>query len=124
MKKFDVKGMSCAACAAGIERVTRAVKGVNNAEVSLMGKCMTVDYDGNAETENEFLAAVKKLGYTIGDYKNVTADRDKAVFVVYNLSSRADVFRYGRNVGAARAAARILSYIAGGVRARADSDKL
>lgn len=77
IKKYSVGGMSCAACAAGIERVMRAVKGVNNAEVSLMGKCMTVDYDGNADTENEFLAAVKKLGYTIGDYKNVTADRDK-----------------------------------------------
>lgn len=80
IKKYAVGGMSCAACAAGIERVTRAVKGVRNAEVSLMGKCMTVDYDGNAVTESEIFSAVKKLGYTIGDYKNATAgsDKDKA----------------------------------------------
>ena len=42
--KFDVSGMTCAACSARVEKVTRAVPGVTSAEVNLLaGK---FHYDG------------------------------------------------------------------------------
>ena len=44
-EKFSVTGMSCAACSAGIERTVKRLHGVKNAEVSLMGESMVVEYD-------------------------------------------------------------------------------
>lgn len=57
--------MTCSACSSGIERVVGKMDGVNKVEVSLMGKCMTVDYDESAVTEQAIFDAVKSLGYGV-----------------------------------------------------------
>ena len=62
-EKFSISGMSCAACSAGIEKTVNALKGVKQADVSLMGECMTVDYDANALSQQEIMQAVLDLGY-------------------------------------------------------------
>ena len=41
--KFNVTGMTCAACSARVEKVTRAVAGVEKAEVNLLGGTMQVE---------------------------------------------------------------------------------
>ena len=41
--KFNVTGMTCAACSARVEKVTNAVDGVQKAEVNLLGGTMMVD---------------------------------------------------------------------------------
>ena len=41
--KFNVTGMTCAACAARVEKVTNGVDGVNKAEVNLLASSMVVD---------------------------------------------------------------------------------
>ena len=70
--KFSVFGMTCAACSAGIERTVQKLKGVRQAEVSLMGESMTVDFDESAGTADEICRAVEALGYGIKPYeKNV-----------------------------------------------------
>ena len=45
--KFEVSGMTCAACSARVEKVTKAVAGVADAQVNLMGGTMVVE----AETD-------------------------------------------------------------------------
>lgn len=60
MKKYNVYGMSCAACSASVERAVNAVQGVDNCAVSLLTNTMTVH--GNATDENIILA-VQKAGY-------------------------------------------------------------
>ena len=40
--KFDVKGMTCAACSARVEKVTKEVPGVDTAEVNLLAGKMRV----------------------------------------------------------------------------------
>ena len=52
--------MTCSACYSGIERVVGKMDGVNKVEVSLMGKCMTVDYDESAVTEQAIFDAVSR----------------------------------------------------------------
>ncbi len=66
-EKFTVSGMSCAACSSGIERVVNRIKGVKRAEVSLMGECMTVEYDDALVTKEDICNAVIGLGYGISD---------------------------------------------------------
>ncbi|MBR2375897.1 MAG: heavy metal translocating P-type ATPase [Clostridia bacterium] len=67
-EKFSVTGMSCAACAAGIERTLRKTKGVEKADVSLMGESMVVDYDPNILSQEKIIETVVALGYGASVY--------------------------------------------------------
>ena len=60
---FKVTGMTCAACSAGIQKTVGKMKGVNRAEVSLMGESMAVDFDENTVSAEQIIAAVESLGY-------------------------------------------------------------
>ena len=62
-QKFDVTGMSCAACSAAVERSVRRVPGVSDVNVNLLTGSMTVDYDGNATGSAEIIGAVEHAGY-------------------------------------------------------------
>lgn len=60
--KFDVTGMTCAACSARVEKVTAAVPGVEQVEVNLLRGTMVVQVrEGSAQALIE--AAVQKAGY-------------------------------------------------------------
>lgn len=75
-EKFTITGMSCAACSAGIERTVNRLNGIRKAEVSLMGECMTVDYDETVLTRQQICDAVIGLGYGISKYdENVLKER-------------------------------------------------
>lgn len=60
--KFDVTGMTCAACSSRVEKVTRAVDGVEQVEVNLLGNSMSVEVSSEAVT-GEILRAVTQAGY-------------------------------------------------------------
>ena len=58
--KFDVTGMSCAACSARVEKAVKNVDGVTSCAVNLLTNSMTVD--GSADTA-EIIRAVENAGY-------------------------------------------------------------
>ena len=60
--KFDVTGMTCAACSARVEKVTGKVAGVQKAEVNLLAGKMVVQADTYAVTD-AIIAAVQGAGY-------------------------------------------------------------
>ena len=60
--KFDVTGMTCAACSARVEKVTAAVPGVDQVEVNLLAGTMQVKTENEACTE-AIIAAVQNAGY-------------------------------------------------------------
>ena len=62
MKKFDVKGMSCAACSARVEKAVNKVDGVTVCSVSLLTNSMQVD--GTASDE-AIIKAVEAAGYRV-----------------------------------------------------------
>ncbi len=76
IKKFSIEGMTCAVCAQGIERNVKSLDGVLSAEVSLLAKELTVDFDDGKVSEERIIATVEKLGYTVllGD------DKEKDVY--------------------------------------------
>jgi Cu+-exporting ATPase len=69
-EKFSVTGMSCAACSAGIERTVRRLDGVIQAEVSLMGESMSVEFDEQKLSSQEIIQAVIDLGYGAKPYED------------------------------------------------------
>ena len=60
MEQFDVKGMSCAACSARVEKAVSKLDGVSSCSVNLLTNSMAVD--GSA-SEQEIIAAVRSAGY-------------------------------------------------------------
>ncbi len=60
MQQFDIKGMSCAACSARIEKAVSKLDKVENCSVSLLTNSMAVD--GKESAEN-IINAVKNAGY-------------------------------------------------------------
>ena len=61
--KFDVTGMTCAACSARVEKVTKAVPGVETVEVNLLAGKMTVEAATDVSAAIE--KAVVDAGYGI-----------------------------------------------------------
>ncbi len=60
--KFQVTGMTCAACSARVEKVTSQVNGVDNVEVNLLAGTMVVESDGDRVVP-EIIQAVLDAGY-------------------------------------------------------------
>ncbi len=60
--RFDVTGMTCAACSARVEKVTKAVPGVETAEVNLLAGTMQVDAESEA-VSSAIIQAVTNAGY-------------------------------------------------------------
>lgn len=62
-EKYRIAGMSCAACSASVERVTRKLEGVSESEVNLTTETMRIVYDENVVGEEQIVAKVKKAGF-------------------------------------------------------------
>ena len=62
-QKYDVTGMSCAACSAAVDRNVRKVPGVHDVNVNLLTNSMTVEYDEGATGSGPIIAAVAHAGY-------------------------------------------------------------
>ena len=60
--KFNVTGMTCAACSARVEKVTNAVEGVEKAEVNLLAGTMMVEC-GDESCAVSIIKAVQDAGY-------------------------------------------------------------
>ena len=58
--KFNVEGMSCAACAASIERELSKMKGVILAQVNLLANTLVVEYEEEL-TEKEIIDSIKRI---------------------------------------------------------------
>lgn len=62
-QRFEVTGMSCAACSASVERSVRRLAGVSDVNVSLLTNSMQVEYDPTAVGPDAIISAVKSAGY-------------------------------------------------------------
>ena len=56
MERYDITGMSCAACSARVEKAVSAVKGVRQCSVNLLTNSMSVE--GTA-SETDIIKAVE-----------------------------------------------------------------
>ena len=75
--KFNVSGMSCAACSARVEKVVGALDGVKSVSVSLLTNSMVVEFDSPL-TPKDISRAVAAAGYKASlATDNKAAKRDK-----------------------------------------------
>ena len=62
--KFDVGGMTCAACQAHVDRAVSKLDGVQSVAVNLLAGSMMVDYDPVQVTPDDICTAVDRAGYS------------------------------------------------------------
>lgn len=62
-KKFNVEGMTCAACQGHVKKAVEGINGISNVNVNLLKNTMDVEYDNNLVKDDLIIEAVKKAGY-------------------------------------------------------------
>lgn len=73
--KFEISGMTCAACSARVEKVASTVSGVDHVDVNLLAGTMQADVN-NEECVQEIIAQIHKAGYGAAVYgKKTTANK-------------------------------------------------
>lgn len=62
-EKYNVTGMTCAACQANVTRCVQKLDGVREVNVSLLANQMTVSYDEGKVNPQSIVQAVTEIGY-------------------------------------------------------------
>lgn len=88
--KFQVTGMTCAACSARVEKVVSGVTGVEHVEVNLLAGSMSVRTSDNFSVE-QMIAAVTNAGYgvqTQKDHEPIKENKDNTPSVLTQMKNR------------------------------------
>lgn len=62
-KILNIEGMTCAACAKAVERVTKKLQGVENSTVNIATEKLTITYDEGKVNLEDILNSIDKAGY-------------------------------------------------------------
>ena len=62
--KFEVGGMTCAACQAHVDKAVRGLDGVSEVAVNLLSGSMAVDFDEESVSADDICRAVDRAGYS------------------------------------------------------------
>lgn len=65
-EKYNVTGMTCAACQARVQKSVSHLTGVQDCNVNLLKNSMVVTYNDKAVNSGQIIAAVEKAGYVAG----------------------------------------------------------
>lgn len=76
-ESLRITGMSCAACAARIEKKLSMLPGVSAAGVNLASEKATVEYNPSEVKVSDMISAIRSLGYNAERAEEVPADREK-----------------------------------------------
>ncbi len=100
--KFDVGGMTCAACQAHVDNAVSKLNGVSSVAVNLLSGSMAVDFDESVVSAEDICAAVDRAGYSASPAEstdgsqagsNKTASRARAASPTKKLEAAADAMR-------------------------------
>lgn len=75
--RFNVTGMSCAACSAHVEKAVKQLNGIQNVEVNLLTGSMTADFNENILSDDDIINAVISAGYGASSAQNAKSDKPK-----------------------------------------------
>ena len=76
--ELKIGGMTCAACAKAVERVTKKLDGVENSSVNIATEKANIEYDSSKVKLSQIKSAIEKAGYSIiEEKKEALVDEDK-----------------------------------------------
>ena len=94
MKKvlFDVTGMTCSACSAGIEKAVSRLDGVKAVRVNLLSNSMSVEFDPENISAGQIVRKIEEIGYgasaRTASEKKEAASGDAAQMEIRRLKTR------------------------------------
>ncbi len=91
-EKFDIKGMTCSACSAAVEKAVAKLPGVNTVNVNLLSNNMIVEFDDSAVDINSISKAVAAAGYSASPTSTATTSAGTAADSKQATTQRRDVF--------------------------------
>lgn len=77
-KSLKIEGMTCAACAKSVERVTRKLDGVIESNVNFATEKLKISYEPSKLRVSDIKKAIEKGGYKAFEEEVTTVDEDKA----------------------------------------------
>ncbi len=80
---LKISGMSCASCAATIEKSLKVVEGVSAAAVNFAVEKATIEHDSSRVKEADLIKAVEKAGYA------VVGEKERAILKIGGMSCAA-----------------------------------
>jgi len=86
-ESLQVMGMSCAACAARIEKRLNHLEGVNSANVNLAQERVHIEYDDSSLSPERIKETIEKLGYRV--IPNQKTDANKVTLKVTGMTCAA-----------------------------------
>ena len=78
--KFDITGMSCAACSARVTKAVEKVTGTQDVNVNLLTNSMQLAYDEDATSTAAIIAAVEDAGYGASVHGNAEQSANAPTF--------------------------------------------
>ncbi|SHI34030.1 Cu+-exporting ATPase [Dethiosulfatibacter aminovorans DSM 17477] len=72
-EKYDVTGMTCAACSLAVEKSVKKLEGVDGISVNLLQNNMNISYDESILSREEIIKAVENAGYGATTHYNGAA---------------------------------------------------
>lgn len=69
---MNINGMTCQGCVSSVKNVLEKISGVNDADVSLENKQVTIQYDAEKTNVNQFKEAIMEAGFEINISKETT----------------------------------------------------
>lgn len=76
-KTLKIEGMTCAACAKAVERVSKKIDGVDSANVNFATEKLNISYDANKVKVQDIQKAIEKAGYKAVEEESVDTDKIK-----------------------------------------------
>ncbi|ACO85830.1 heavy metal translocating P-type ATPase [Clostridium botulinum] len=72
---LKIEGMTCAACAKAVERVSRKLEGVIEANVNIATEKLDITFDKSKVSINDIKKAIEKAGYKALEEKNIEEEK-------------------------------------------------
>jgi heavy metal translocating P-type ATPase len=91
-KRYNVTGMTCAACSAHVDKAVRRVRGVSDVSVNLLRGTMEVT--GDAVPDREVIKAVEAAGYGASAYSGAMSETQSAAPAVSDAGAEAEKVKF------------------------------
>lgn len=96
-ENFSITGMSCAACAARIEKGLNKIEGIKQANVNFAIEKATVEYEDTLVNSDKIGEAVRKLGYDV--LQQTTSNKNRVELKITGMSCAACSAKIEKRLG-------------------------
>lgn len=89
--RFNVTGMSCAACSSHVEKAVKQLNGIENVEVNLLTGMMTANFNEKILSDDDIINAVVNAGYGASSAQSSASIKSKTSDEVKQMKFRISV---------------------------------